>query len=300
MPKYKLRDREDLASLLAKDPLLAKDLPLLKALRRLGAAAGKISTDADAAYYQIQIELDGLRNRILRESKLRGRVERSSDEQAARAAEEKEKLLQHRPWHIIARLVRAKRYQLGIGRRRRSSEQKALERSLKELKLDENDPDVKLGPGDLTPVETRAVQLVRGEKVNARKNPIEVQAVAIATAIEADFSRKRKGGRPAARRHNIVFDETSIQYQLRLTATEVIEAALSTIEDLAGPANSSAPNSAMIASVIAVVKAAGVEPRPMPKRIKAAGVTQKTFDANSCASIVWKVQRRRTKRKILK
>ena len=35
-------------------------------------------------------------------------------------------------------------------------------------------------------------------------------------------------------------------------------------------------------------------------QLKAAGVTQKTFDANSCASIVWKVQRRRTKRKILK
>jgi hypothetical protein len=288
----------DLESQLAKDPKLAKHLALLRALRHLAAVAGKTNADADAAYHEVQWAIESLEGRILRESKIQGRVDYRRDdetpeERKERVAKEErlaeEKLLAARPWHIAARLVRIKSYELGIGHPRRSK-QKALDRSLKELSLDN---DKKLGPADLSPTETRAVELVRGAKATAKKNLIEKQAIAIANAVKVDFSRKRKSGRPAGRRRNIIFDQTNFKHQLRLTATEVIEAVLPIIEELAGPENSSAPGSAMIAAVVAVVQTVDLEPKPAPKKVKAAGAERTEFDEKTAADIVWKLQKRR-------
>jgi hypothetical protein len=271
MPNY------DLAVLLAKDPLLAKHLRLLQALRGLAVAAGKTNIEADAAYHDVQFAIDDLKGRAIRES--------HKAERAAKVAEkEKEETrLRHRPWRIVARLVRAKRYQLGIGGRRRASEPNAVERSLDELKLKRHpdDPDIKISPEDLSVVEVRAVELARGKQANARKNQIEVQAIEIAAAVDADLTSKSK-----ARGHDI---------GLRLR--DVIEAVLPPIEDLAGPANSTAPGSAMIAAVLAAVKASDIEPKPKPGRgkIRAAGMTRRTFDARSAATITWRLQRKRAK-----
>jgi hypothetical protein len=293
MPKPKPQARYDLASLLANDPLHAKDLRLLKALRHLAKAAGKTVAVADAAYHEVQFDIDSLNHRTLREGRIRRQAERAADEEG-----EEGRRLRHRPWHIIARLVRAKRYQLGIAGRRRSSEPKAIERSLNELRLDPKKPNVKLGPDDLTPVETRAVELVRGEKANARKNRVEEQAIEIATAVNADLFREPRAGRPPNRRRNIDFDNTTDQYDLHLTATDVVETVLPSIERLAGSANSSAPGSAMIAAVVAAVKVACVDPKQMPQ--KKIGAVRKKFDAESAGIVTWRLQRERAKVKPLK
>jgi hypothetical protein len=260
--------------------LAGRDLALLAALRHVAA---RTNADADAAYHESRLAIEGLKHRILRESKIHKRLdyhrnlpneteeertaqcaretEEEREERRAngkleqeRVAEEKrvaeENLLATRSWHLLARLVRMKSYELGKGKPRRSKG--ALNRSLEELPTDRH-----LGPDDLSPVENRAIEIIRGAKRNAKKNPIEKNAIAIADAVLADISPVKESGRPASR-PNIIFDVESFQHNLKLTVIEVVEVVLLIIERLAGPNNSTAPGSMMIAAVVAAVESAGL------------------------------------------
>jgi hypothetical protein len=284
MPKYKLRDREDLASLLAKDRLLAKDLALLKALRRLAAAAGKTNADDDLAYYEIQIAIENLRHRFLREDRIR---------QAAKAmasAPPPSSSPTSAPLVTIQRLVRIKAHELGIVDRRSKTQHAAWRATLKrDFPLDEAKREVRQN-NDQTPVEKRAVEIVRGAQRKAKKNFVEKEAVRLADAVLADWPPPaRKRGRPTGRGTIVVDPETK---DLKLSAREIIEAVLPIIEGLAGPNSSSAPDSAMIAAVVAVVRAATTEAKPKDK-IKAAGTAaRKKLNAERAAEIVRELQRR--------
>ncbi|WMT71335.1 hypothetical protein [Bradyrhizobium sp. Ash2021] len=286
MPKYKLRDREDLASLLAKDPLLAKDLALLKALRRLAAAAGKTNADGDLAYYEIQLAIENLRHRFLREDRIR---------QAAKAmasAPPPSSSPTSAPLVTIQRLVRIKAHELGIVDRRSKTRHAAWRATLKrDFPLDEAKREVRQNT-DQTPVEKRAVEIVRGAQRKAKKNFVEKEAVRLADAVLADWPPPAGlRGRPTGRGTIVVDPETK---DLKLSAREIIEAVLPIIEGLAGPNSSSAPDSAMIAAVVAVVRAATTEAKPKDKKIKAAGTAaRKKLNAERAAEIVRELQRRR-------
>jgi hypothetical protein len=288
MLKYKLRDREDLASLLAKDPLLAKDLALLKALRRLAAAAGKTNADDDLAYYEIQIAIENLRHRFLREDRIR---------QAAKAmasAPPPSSSPTSAPLVTIQRLVRIKAHELGIVDRRSKTQHAAWRATLKrDFPLDEAKREVRQNT-DQTSVEKRAAEIVRGAQRKAKRNFVEKEAVRLADAVLADWPPlTQRAGRPAGRRR-IVRDPQTLEYDLKLSAPEIIAAVLPIIKALAGPENSLAPESAMIAAVVAAVKAADIDPKTIPKKkkIKAAGTAARTeFDAQRASNIVRKLLR---------
>jgi hypothetical protein len=286
MPKYKLRDREDLASLLAKDRLLAKDLALLKAVRRLAAAAGKTNVDGDLAYYEIQIAIENLRHRFLRKDRIR---------QAAKAMESApppSSSPTSAPLVTIQRLVRIKAHELGIVDRRSKTQHAAWRATLKrDFPLDKAKREVRQN-NDQTPVEKRAVEIVRGAQRKAKKNFVEKEAVRLADAVLADWPPPaRSRGRPTGRGTIVVDPETK---DLKLSAREIIEAVLPIIEGLAGPNSSSAPDSAMIAAVVAVVRAATTEAKPKDKKIKAAGTAaRKKLNADRAAEIVRELRRRR-------
>jgi hypothetical protein len=145
---------------------------------------------------------------------------------------------------------------------------------------------------DLTPVERRAVEIVRGAQRKAKKNFAEKEAVRLADAVLADWPPpKRSAGRPAGRSIIVVDPETM---NLKLSVREIIEAVLPIIEELAGPNSSSAPDSAMIAAVVAVVNVAATKAKPKDKKIMAAGTAaRKELNAERAADIVRKLRKRR-------
>jgi hypothetical protein len=264
-----------LESLLTKHPT---HRALLRALRRLAAAAGKTKADADAAYHDVRLAIESLENRILREGRSgeRKRIAKAPPTSPHCA-----------PAITIKRLVRTKAHELGIGQQRLRN---AWEIALKQFPLDEAEAQA-----DLTPVETRAFEIVRGRPRKARKNFAEVNAIQIADAVLAEWPLlAQRVGRPAGRRC-IVRDPKTLEYDLKLSAREIIEAVLTSIEALAGPENSSAPGSEMIAAVVTAVKAANMDTQSASEdnKIKAAGTaTQTAFDEERASSIVQKLQRR--------
>lgn len=267
----------DLKSLLAND---ARYLALLRALRRLAAAAGNTNTDADAAYHEVRWAIERLEGRVLSEGRAGERK---------RAAKTPPTSPRGAPRITISRLVRIKAYELGIGQPRRSN---AWNTTLKkDFPLDEKS-QLAFRKSDLTPVETRAAEIVRGRPRKASKNFAEIEAIGLADAVLADWPMlTQRAGRPAGRRR-IVRDPQTLEYDLKLSAREIIAAVLPIVEALAGPENSLAPESAMITAVVAAVKAADIDPKTIPtkKKIKAAGTaTRPEFDAQRASNIVRKL-----------
>jgi hypothetical protein len=250
---------------------LPDHLALLAALRGLSREVGKTDAAADVTFHEIRWAIEGLQNRILRESKMHGRVEYLNRNETANQRKErvakgkrltqelaKSKELAARPTDFIARLVRIASYQLGKFGQPRLGKQKAQDRALAEdFPLVEEERRVNR-KSDLRPAESRAIEIIQGEKPKAKKNPIERTAIQLARAVIADFSRKKESGRPAGR-PDIIFDVENFQHNLKLTVIEVIEVVLPKIEDLAGSKNSSAPGSMMIAAVAGAVRSGGLE-----------------------------------------
>jgi hypothetical protein len=158
---------------------------------------------------------------------------------------------------IIARRVRAKSYELGIGRRR-CSQHEAERRASLDFPLDERNRQIIWNKADMRPAEARAMAIIGGAQRNARKNPVERDAIALANAVNTDWSPKpKRPGRPVGRR-KIVLDEKKLEHNTQLSVTEVVQVTLPIIEQLAGPANSSSPRSTMIKTVSAAVKSSGL------------------------------------------
>jgi len=84
------------------------------------------------------------------------------------------------------------------------------------------------------PVLRRAVQLLVGAKPKPKKNPIELQALAIADAIRNDWvGPARYAGRPKGTfSHKIKFE--NMEYQVPLSVPEVISVVRPVIEELTG------------------------------------------------------------------
>jgi hypothetical protein len=254
--------------------LKGRDLALLRALRH-AAAAGKTNADADDAFDSIRRAIENLEHRILRDSKRRGhvvyinraeeeqkecvnRVE-TEQEQRERMANEQRAAAQELLY--IALLVRIAAYRQGKLGGARLSEQEAIRRAEEDFPFDEGKGEI-IENSDRRPAEIRAIEIIQGSKVKAKKNPIEMAAIELTkAAIERKNEVKRKGGRRAGRRDNIVFDAKNFEHDLKLTVIEVIEAVLPFIEQLA-PNSSSKPDSLMIAAVCKAVRSAGLKCEP--------------------------------------
>ena len=86
----------------------------------------------------------------------------------------------------------------------------------------------------LSPVESRAVQLLRGAKRKPKKNTIEDRAIRLANAVRTDwFTATKKGGRPAGTSsQNIKI--VDLRYEVPLSIAEVVAIAKPLIEEFAG------------------------------------------------------------------
>jgi len=223
----------------------ATDRELLEGLQRLAVEA--LHPDANEAavssYLSVQDAIARLREKKIRDQKQRQR-------RAGRRAARKERLKPTR--EHAARLVRMKARQLGIGHLR-TREDRAMRRMQEETPIDETRRDVQLGK--LSPAEERAVEIVCGARIKAKKNRIESKAIKIADAVKGEWfadQAARPRGRPKGSMINIA-DRDQLP-----SVTEVIAAVGPTIQELARGAASTAPRSAMIAAVVAAVEAAGL------------------------------------------
>jgi hypothetical protein len=265
--------------------LKGRELASLKKLR-LAAAANKNNTDADLAYYKIQMVIENLQYRFLREDRIRRPAK------ARKSASPSSSSPTSAPLVTIQRLVRIKAYELGIVDRRSKTQHAAWLATLdRDFPLKEAKQEV-LQNSDLTPVESRAVEIVRGAQRKAKKNFAEKDAVRLADAVLSDWPPpKRSAGRPEGRGIIVVDPETM---NLKLSEPEIIEVVLPIVEELAGPHSSSAPDSAMIAAVVAVVNSVATEAKPKDKKIMAAGTAgRKELNAERAADIVRKLRARK-------
>src|SRR5258708_25830783 len=229
----------------ASNPAAQVDLDLARSLRRFSREAGKDDAAADEAYLNIQSAIDDLQRRKLRDRRQRLAKKKAGPRQDDTADN-------------LARLVRLKSYELRIGQPRRSKD-KAQQLVIRDFPLDEQARRVIWNESDLRPAEKRAREIIRGAQRNAKKNPIESDAIALADAVIAEWftPATRSRGRPAGTR--IPLAQQTIQHDPKLTSViEVIEAILPIIEQIAGPKISSSPRSIMIRTVAAAVRSAAL------------------------------------------
>ena len=88
---------------------------------------------------------------------------------------------------------------------------------------------------DLNPVEKRAVELLCGTKRKPRKNYLEMRAEQVASAVQREwFSPVKRAGRPRGTdgRKGIAIEGN--RYDVRLSISEVIDAVMPAIDELAG------------------------------------------------------------------
>jgi hypothetical protein len=170
--------------------LTEADRDLLKWLRLLSADAGRSGEAAVLAYYAIHREICALIGRKLRAERRRAQRDKlKSIKQRQRGTDD---------WHV--RLVRAKAYELGIGRPRLGREQ-ALRLAERDFKLDEQARRVLWKETDLSPIERRAVAILGGAQRAARKNLLERNAIKLADAVRGEWFSPRaesEAGLPAA------------------------------------------------------------------------------------------------------
>jgi hypothetical protein len=222
----------------ASNPPTRAHLQLARSLRRLAVEVGKDTAAADDAYHDVQSAIADLQSRKLRD--LRRRLARSRRQGETDEA-------------TAARLVRAKAYELGIGRMR-CSQHEAERRALADFPFDdkENPRRVMWDVSQLRPAERRAFEIIRGAQRKARKSRIESNAITLADAVIADWKPRptRARGRPAGSR--IALNRKT----LALTAVaEVIEVVLPVIDQFASGAASSL---LAVKTVIAAIKSAGL------------------------------------------
>jgi hypothetical protein len=226
----------------------AADRDLLAALERLATDAqhGDASEAAANAYLSVQNAIAGLRDKKIREQRRR---QRRDGDRAAR----KERLTpgsEH-----VARLVRMKARQLGIGHPN-AREERAMRRTQEEMPIDEARRDVQVGK--LSPVEERAIKIILGGPKKSNKNRIEIEAIKLADAVKADWFAEhvhRPPGRPKGSMIGAAADKPD---QLS-SVSEVIDVVAPPIQELAGATTSMAPGSTMIATVMAAVRVAGLD-----------------------------------------
>ena len=89
---------------------------------------------------------------------------------------------------------------------------------------------------ELNPVERRAVDLLCGGKSKLKKNPIELQAAALAKAVRFEWLRSssRKSGRPNGAPAHSGIKIVNQEYRVPLSIREVVDVALPIIETFAG------------------------------------------------------------------
>jgi hypothetical protein len=218
----------------------------LTTLRQLAVEADHedASEAAACAYLAVQDEIDRLRDDKVREQRQR---QRRPKERAAR----KKRMKPSPEW--VLRLVRQKAHELGIGHMRASRHQ-ALSRMIAEMPIDEVERRVMVREPP-SPIEQRAVDIVCGAPMKAKKNRIESKAIKLAKAVKADewFAEpQRPTGRPKGSRIGIM------KRDHLPSVSEVIAAVSPIIQELAGAAASTARGSAMITAIVVSVQAAGL------------------------------------------
>ena len=224
--------------------VLAAARSLLTTLRQLAVEAGHedASEAAACAYLAVRDEIDRIRDDKVREQRRR---QRRPKERAAR----KKRMKPSPEW--VLRLVRQKAHELGIGHMRASRHQ-ALSRMIAEMPIDEVERRVMVR--EPPPIEQRAVEIVCGAPMKAKKNRIESKAIKLAKAVKAEWfaEPQRPTGRPKGSRIGIM------KRDHLPSVSEVIAAVSPTIQELAGAAASTARGSAMITAIVVSVQAAGL------------------------------------------
>jgi hypothetical protein len=88
---------------------------------------------------------------------------------------------------------------------------------------------------DLNPVEKRAVELLSGRKRKPRKNYLEMRADQLASAVQREwFSPFKRAGRPRGTDSSKRIIIKDCSYDVPLSASEVIDAVMPAIDELAG------------------------------------------------------------------
>ena len=137
----------------------------------------------------------------------------------------------------------------------RASRHQALSRMIAEMPIDEVERRVMVRePLSPTPIEQRAVEIVCGAPMKAKKNRIESKAIKLAKAVKAEWfaEPQRPTGRPKGSRIGIM------KRDHLPSVSEVIAAVSPIIQELAGAAASTARGSAMITAIVVSVQAAGL------------------------------------------
>jgi len=103
---------------------------------------------------------------------------------------------------------------------------------------------------DLTAIEKRAVELLRGAKRKAKKNFLENEAEELASAVEKDwFSFHESAGRPQGRNSQKAIRIEGLSYYVPLSMSEVIATVFPLIEEAAGTSDAKLILPAVIAAV---------------------------------------------------
>ena len=99
--------------------------------------------------------------------------------------------------------------------------------------------------------------ILDGTPPKAKKNPIELDAMRIVDAVEAEWSARRASGRPKGRK-TLVHQKSDDAFR-PAAVRDVINSVTPPILQLAGARASSLPSSMTIETVVAAVKAAGLQ-----------------------------------------
>jgi hypothetical protein len=237
----------DLERVLARGEHTQAHLELIRKLRLLSSDAGLSHEAADDAYFEVLNAIDRLMHEGLRARSLK---------QKARKAEATRSKPEPSP-DFVVRQVRMSARRLGIGWPRCSEEQ-AIRLVVMDFPPLDDPRYVRWKESDLRPAERRAMQMILdGTPPKAKKNPIELDAMRIVDAVEAEWSARRASGRPKGRK-TLVHQKSDDAFR-PAAVRDVINSVTPPILQLAGARASSLPSSMTIETVVAAVKAAGLQ-----------------------------------------
>jgi len=108
---------------------------------------------------------------------------------------------------------------------------------------------------DLRPAQRRAVDIICGSKAKSKKNPIEKEAIGIANLITQFLTEGKPRGRPKGARTNrvLVQEQDTDLYEIRLSLSDICDAAIPIIQEAAGAAITARQDDAACDVLLSVV-----------------------------------------------